>query len=97
MSGAGFFALTMSPANTPANFDDNSLPMTLSSTACTEGAADVEQTASTQPWSCASCASRLTPGRAGIAPDMTNSLKMSLLRLCQSATVASHASSDGTG
>ena len=82
MSGAGFFAATMSPANTPANFAASGFPITDSSTACTEDSADVEHTASVHPQSDASCASRRTPGRPGIAPDATSCLKISLLRLC---------------
>ena len=70
MAGAGFLAGTTSPAKT-AKSAARSAPTACSSTARTDGSAEVDATASCQPAAAASSTIRAMPGRAGIAPAAT--------------------------
>ncbi len=73
MSGAGFFAGTMSPASTSKRAA-RSVPTTCSSTARTDASDEVDATASFQPSSSASPTIRATPGRPGSFPAATISV-----------------------
>jgi hypothetical protein len=72
MSGAGFLRGTMSPANTATGVRVPR-PTARSSVARTDGSADVEATATSQPAASASATMRAMPGRGGTAPAATSS------------------------
>ncbi len=73
MSGAGFFAGTMSPAYTPAILARRPGPLTEARTASTLFSADVDAQATCQPASSASAMMRAIPVRPGRAPASTSS------------------------
>lgn len=71
MSGAGFFLGTTSPAKT-ATDRASSGPTARSIVARTDGSADVDATATSQPAASASVTILAIPERGGTAPDATS-------------------------
>jgi hypothetical protein len=90
MSGAGFFLGTTSPASTVKSLA-RTAPTACSSTARTDGSAEVDATASVHPAACASSTIRAMPGRAGSSPSATIAVYRAVLCRCQEAIASAWA------